>query len=282
MELVDKIRFVMGSLEKMAVHTSPFVCQILGTDDGKSGELVGSGFRCRFAGQQFVVSACHVVPGHRSDSGGDATPEGGPYFNKLVASIGTAERPLILSDVCHDPLADLSVSRLSDTSIVPGAVDFWAEDRIDYSLDRLSTDYLFVHGFPLTRSKSIDLPIDSRVVSKSLPYGVMQRVDNLPGDLEGFQFAMDFEPANVESEHGRPEAALFEDHPGPRGLSGSPVWRIGVSGKRAIDWSPEFCQLVGIVTQWRPQEKLLVATKSTKLLELVRSIPARSGREGCR
>jgi hypothetical protein len=270
MQLEEKIRFAMTSLEKMTSYTLPFICQILGTNDGQSSELIGSGIRCRSGDRQFIVSAWHVAPGRRT------------AFGHLAASVGNAAHPLSLSDLCHDQEADLSISLVSDSAADQSVVDFWPDDRIDRSLDRLSTDYLFVHGFPHVRSRSHILPVDSRIVSRSLPYGVMQRIDALPDDLDDFQFAMDFEPDHVESEFGKPESALFDDHPGPRGLSGSPVWRIGVSGSRAVDWTPARCQLVGIVTQWRPEEKLLVATKSTKLLELVRSIPAIPVLEGDR
>ena len=261
MELVEKIRFAMATLKPMAMHTLPFVCQILGTNDRRSGELFGSGFRCVLGGKKVIVSAAHVIPDGRSK------------FKELAVSIGDGESPLILDDLCHDPESDLSISRLSDGDLNRGSVSYWPEDRIDQSLDRLSTDYLFVHGFPRVRSRPLIIPGGSRVVSQSLPYGVMQRLDDLPDHLVAFQFAMDFEPENAETEGGEPESVLFEGPIGPRGMSGSPVWRIGVSGGRAADWAPDCCKLVGIVTGWRPTEKLLIATKVTKLLELVHSNP---------
>ena len=56
-----------------------------------------------------------------------------------------------------------------------------------------------------------------------------------------------------------------EDVVDPHGLSGSPVWRIGVSGRSSRDWSPNDSLLVGIVTQWHPDEKVLIATSTEKL-----------------
>ena len=49
------------------------------------------------------------------------------------------------------------------------------------------------------------------------------------------------------------------------GLSGSPVWRIGVSGQSSGEWKPSDSLLVGILTQWRPDEKVLIATSTAKL-----------------
>jgi hypothetical protein len=48
-------------------------------------------------------------------------------------------------------------------------------------------------------------------------------------------------------------------------LSGSPVWRIGVSGRSSRDWKPGDSLLVGILTRWHPGEKVLIATSTEKL-----------------
>ncbi len=258
MEREEKIRFALTTLKPMALHTFPFICQILGTNDRRVGELFGSGFRCFLGGRKVLVSAAHVFSDGRSQ------------FNELAVSKGNGRMPELLAlDVLRiDREADLAVNLApSDDSVTDGSA-YWPEDRIDRSLDRLSTDYLFVHGFPGLRSRPWAMPGDNRVMSRSLPYGVMQRIDNLPDDLHDYQFAMDFEAENIQTEVTVPEPGLFEQSIGPKGLSGSPVWRIGGSGRRAVDWVPDWCELVGVVTQWRPNAKLLVATKITKLLDM--------------
>src|SRR5207244_6263106 len=53
----------------------------------------------------------------------------------------------------------------------------------------------------------------------------------------------------------------------PHGMSGCPVWRIGASGRLAKDWTPELCSLIGIVTEWRTDSEVLVATSASKRSE---------------
>lgn len=261
MELEEKIRFALSTLKPMAVGTLPFLCQVLGTNDRKNGDLIGSGLRCILDGRRAIVTAAHVFE------------RGYEKFKDLAVSAGHGVQPyLVHGAIPMDAVADLAIYYLPEDYSVPEGCSFWPESRIDPTLDRLSTDYLFVHGFPGVRSQRWIIPGDSRVMSKSLPYGVMQRLDpgvDLDPPLTPFQFAMDFEPSNARAESGLPESELFEKDYGPEGLSGSPVWRIGASGKRAADWSFDWCELVGVVKGWYSEEKLLVATKVTKLLELV-------------
>jgi hypothetical protein len=135
---------------------------------------------------------------------------------------------------------------------------FWPSAHIDRSLDKLATDYLFLHGFPGTASYPSLLL--GGVVNTSLPYGAMQRLENLPPDLQSFQFAVEYDPDGMVNEVG-----AARDLVDPHGLSGSPVWRIGVSGGRSREWKPGDSLLVGVLTQWRPDEKVLIATSTEKL-----------------
>jgi hypothetical protein len=75
-------------------------------------------------------------------------------------------------------------------------------------------------------------------------------------------------PNHCRAERGSPDGDLFDEHRGPGGLSGSPVWRIGASGRKRGEWSPELAQLVGIVTHWDKEARILIATRASKLLEL--------------
>jgi hypothetical protein len=79
-------------------------------------------------------------------------------------------------------------------------------------------------------------------------------------DLRPHEFAIEYAQAGMATEAGT--AAETVD---PRGLSGSPVWRIGISGRTRREWKAQDSLLVGVVTQWRPQEMVLIAT-STDLL----------------
>jgi hypothetical protein len=93
---------------------------------------------------------------------------------------------------------------------------------------------------------------------------VMLRDDDLPHDLAPFEFAIDFDPTNMVNAD--PAGALVID---PHGLSGSPVWRIGASGLKVNAWKPELSTLVGFVTAWQEDKKLLRATLVAPVLELL-------------
>jgi hypothetical protein len=261
MELEDKISFALSTLKPMAIYTLPFLCQVLGTNDRNSGVLVGSGVRCMIRGRRSIVSAAHVFSRGREN------------YAELAVSTGHGQRPQLINNErteVVDDGRDLVIYDLPTEYPIEGDDHYWPEDRIDRSLDRLRSDYLFVHGFPGVRSQIMPIPGDSRVMSRSFPYGVMQRLD-VQDELKPFQFAMDFESENAHAESGEPEAGLFEEPYGPRGLSGSAVWRIGASGRRAAEWTSSWCELVGIVTAWQPERHLLIATKATELLALIQS-----------
>lgn len=259
MDLQEKIEFALGTIPRMARSTFPYLAQFFGGKDQVRGEALGSGLFCRLGGRGAIVTARHVVlEGLGDDSA---------YL--AVSAAGEGTKPHVISGpIRQDRLADLAILPVPDD--FPNAVElsFWPEDRIDVDLQLLSTDFLFVHGYPGVRSQNYPLPIGARVASRSLPYGVMQRLDDLPDDLELHQFAVDFDITRCQAEQGSPEGELFDPHKGPGGLSGSPVWRIGASGRKVADWSPAWAQLVGIVTGWNKQKRVLVATRASKLLEL--------------
>lgn len=123
-------------------------------------------------------------------------------------------------------------------------------------------DFLVAHGFPDVTARFS--PLLKALMSQSLPYDVMKRRDDLPEDMKPFQFAMDFDPKNV-----RLLAGTGDPWPDPRGLSGSPIWRIGAAGRSIGEWSPDDAQLVGVMTQWRPDHHLLVASTAAVIVDLV-------------
>lgn len=246
LSLQEKEAFVRHALPAMAEHTFGFISSVIGVSDTTMGRHFGSALRCKLNGRRAIVTALHVIEAARREPLG------------LAFSTGYGQRPYIVEGpVDVDPRADMAVYFLPDD--YPGGDEvFWPAARIDRPLDRLSTDYLFLHGFPGSRSYPSRLL--GGVVIKSLPYGAMQRVDNVPADLEVSQFAVDYDPAGMVS-----EAGAAQDVVDPRGLSGGPVWRIGVSGRPSREWKPTDSLLVGILTQWRPKDKVLIATAANKL-----------------
>ena len=252
---VDKTQFVLSTVQPMAQYTLPYVVSIIGVHSPSEGRHVGSGVRCILDGRRAIVTARHVIQEATSYPGGFA----------LSAGYGASPYQVHGAVRC-DWAADLAVYFLPDDYKAPNeSVAFWSDERIDRACDRVATDYLFVHGFPGRRSRFS--AFGPGVVSSSLPYGVMQKLEVLPSDLQEYHFALDFAPANMKViSQG---ASADTDPPiDPHGLSGSPVWRIGASGRSTAEWTPELSVLVGIITQWRPREQVLVATYVRRILRL--------------
>ena len=242
----EKEAFILGALSAMAQHTFSFICSVIGVSDPTMGRHYGSALRCKLNGQRAILTALHVIEEAKKEPLG------------LALSTGYGEPPYVVhGGVKIDSIADLAVYFLPDDYPCPDE-RFWPSARIDHSLDKLATDYLFLHGFPVKTSYPSRLL--GGVVSKSLPYGAMQRLENLPPNFQPFQFALEYDPVGMVNEMG-----TAQDLVDPRGLSGSPVWRIGVSGRSSNEWKPSDSLLVGILTQWRPDEKVLLAT-STAIL----------------
>ncbi len=251
MKTEEKVAFVQRATITMAEYTHPFTASIVGTGASANNPHVGTAFRLQGASRR-VVTAAHVVREGRHGFGGVA----------VTWERGNEPRPLPAEPVFGDDELDIAVF-----AVEPEApeVACWPEARCAREDGKLAADYLFVHGFPKVRSGFSALL--AALVNRSLPYGVMLRDDDLPGDMKPFQFAMDFDPANFASAEGG--AADWID---PHGLSGSPVWRIGAAGGRAEDWSPEKSELVGVVTQWKPDHKCLVATRWSAIADKIRAL----------
>ncbi|MBW3598252.1 MAG: hypothetical protein KY475_13395 [Planctomycetes bacterium] len=246
LSLDEKKNFVRGALVDMANHTFGFICSVIGVSDSKTGRHYGSALRCKLKGRRVVITARHVLEAAKQEPLG------------VALSTGYGEPPYVVhGDVNIDPVADLAVYFLPDDYPCPDEC-FWPPERIDRRLDNLATDYLFLHGFPGAASYSSHLL--GGVVTKSLPYGAMQRLERLPSNLGSYQFAVEYDPVGMVSETGAPR-----DLVDPRGLAGSPVWRIGVSGRSSREWKTGDSLLVGVLTQWHPDENLLVATSMERL-----------------
>jgi hypothetical protein len=251
MKIDDKIEFVQRATIAMAEETYPFIASIVGVDESNATPHVGSAFRLRLHGRRFIVTAGHVVD------------EALGRFGRVAVTGERGREPYLLT---RDPdrvddVHDFAVFEVAED--YPGnAVSFWLPDRMAKDDAMLSSDYLFVHGFPAVRSHYS--AIAGGLINRSLPYGVMRREDELPPGILGFQFAMDFDPENFRGLDG--SSAEWID---PHGLSGSAVWRIGASGGRIEDWSPQKSMLVGVVTQWRPDARCLIATRWTSIADLI-------------
>lgn len=248
LSIEEKRAFVLSTLPRMAEHTFPFLCSVIGIRNTKTGRHIGSGLRCILKGRRAVLTALHVMQEASQEPAG------------FAVSAGYARPPVVADGpVSVDPIADLAIYFLPQDYPDDERVSFWPAERMDRERTRLATDYLFLHGFPGDSSHSYSSQLLQGVVNRSLPYGAMQRVDSLPGDLTPSQFAIEYD-AGMSDASGVPQTPID-----PHGLGGSPVWRIGASGRSTHLWQPEDSLLVGIVTQWRPEQKILVATSVSEV-----------------
>jgi hypothetical protein len=249
---MTKEQFIFSTIRPMAEYTFPYLTSIVGVTELDAGEHVGSGLRAVVNGRRAVITARHVVE------------QAVKYPMQFAVSAGYGRPPyLVRGKVELDPVGDLSVYYLPID--FPGdepGISFWPEDRLQRSTDRLSTDFLFTHGFPALNSRFLRL--HEGLVSRSLPYGAMQRLEPEVRDLQPDEFAIEFDPTGMRALESGGEVSLD-----PHGLSGSPVWRIGISGRSRDEWSPALSQVVGFLTQWRSDDKVLVATSAGRLSEIL-------------
>jgi hypothetical protein len=246
LSLQEKEAFLRIALADMAKHTFTFICSVIGVWDETLGRHCGSALRCNLNGRRAILTAHHVITEAAS----------APLGLAVSTAYGTPPY-LVHGPVNIDPIADLAVYFLPDDYPCSDAA-FWPSERIERSPEKLATDYLFLHGFPGKTSRPSRLL--GGVISKSLPYGAMQRLDNVPTHLRPFEFAVEYDPVGMANEKG-----MSQDAVDPHGLSGSPVWRIGVSGRSSREWRPEDSLLVGVLSQWHPEKAVLIATSTDRI-----------------
>lgn len=258
MEEAEKIDFIRRRVMRpMAEYTFPYVASIIGVFDSDRGKHACSALRCVLSGRRCIITALHLAKKAKEHS------------VRIAVTAGYGVRPYELHgepDLIDDD-GDLAAYFVGDD--YPDENDrvaFWPEEYIERSDEKRGTDYLFLHGFPGVRSEFVQL---SGVHSLSFPYGVMQK-DDLTTLVRPFQFAVDFDESNFFKDTGDPS-----DFVDPHGMSGCPVWRIGVSGRSAQSWLPEHCRLVGIASKWRRAEKILVITASSRVLDMTGALANR-------
>ncbi len=243
----DHLRqFLNHAVQEMAQYTFPYITSIVGVLNEEEGEHLGSGLRCLREGRRAFVTAPHVIL--------KAMSEQYPCF---AVSTGYGLPPFQISGTLDVDLAgDLAICFLPSDYPEHDGIQYWPENRIETENTSLATDYLFAHGFPGEQSRFLRL--FQGLVNKSFPYGAMQRLEE-SDNLSAFQFALDYQPSSIQNQAGN---QVFIN---PHGMSGSPVWRIGISGRSLAGWSVEDSLLVGFLTHWREDTQLLIATEAARL-----------------
>lgn len=261
MDMNDKLRFIQESLAPMKEHTFQYICSFFGVaDEGRTGKFFGTAFRCLINKKKAVITCFHVLDQAMSCEG-------------LAVSRGYGAAPCSIGEeFLWDDKNDLVIHFLPEDYDPDDRLTYLSESRFDTSLARLGSDYLFLHGFPA--APEIIVWGGQSAHLRSFPYGAMQIADHEVPPEAGLgpnDFALYFNDDSLMSE--TYSQTLQQESlalPNPKGLSGSPVFRIGISGRKASEWRPEWSLLVGVVKQWDPKHKLLVATKAPCILELYR------------
>lgn len=254
MELDQLRQFLHQSVQTMAEYTFPYTVSIVGIVNEEEGEHLGSGLRYMYGGRRAFATAYHVIEKARSSQ-----------YQGFAISTGYGRPPFqILEEPIFDLTADLALCFLPEDYPEHYGIRYWPAHRIDAEISDtenslLATDYLFMQGFP--GEKSQFSRIFDGLSNKSLPYGAMQRRDGT-SNLSAFQFAIDYQSTSMRDREGN---QLFIN---PHGMSGSPVWRIGISGRPLSEWSVADSLLVGFLTRWGDQDERLIATKASRILQM--------------
>ena len=237
----EKERFVERALRQMAWHTFPCIASVIGGTGHP--RVVASGLRL-WASRPCLVTAAHIAR---------TAPT-------LTASIDRAWSPVTLSkpsllDEAHDVAVYWLTSPHHERS-----ESFWPIERVDERDCDLSSDLLVVHGFPLTTE--VQSQVRESFAVQSFPYGSMSVEPDASHWLAPHQFAIPFDPSTFASASQLPLR--------PDGMSGSAVWRVGANGVRPDEWSSLRSSLVGIVTGWDETRSALVATRASRIVDLLR------------
>lgn len=252
MEFDEKLQFIQNALEKMAWHTYPYVASVVGVEsDGRPGLHVGTAFRIVAGNKRYILTAAHVIAEVRTQ------------YPRFAISAARNEPPCEFHGEPQHRSGEYDIAIYDIPTEYPlTGIDFWPITRMDTNDQMVSSDFLFTHGFPYKRSYTSELL--GGIHSRSFPYGAMRVEEDLPSSLPSFEFALDFDPSNFLDADGN--AFEWLD---PHGMSGSPVFRLGLHGQPSSDWTPAHSKAIGILTKWLPDDKLIVATKWQQVLDLI-------------
>lgn len=295
----EKAILLQEAADRMREYTFPFLTPIVAASSSQVGDHIGTGFFCELGGRKTLVTASHVISNalkidDTEPFQGTTTEDverviaisiGGGQGDRhpMVALLGSRVRAPHIKKPTSNPLnwlkdadrdLDISVDFLPES--IPGLRDqpFWPEYRISREDEPHPRDCLFLHGYPALRSVNRTLYYGSDHMNfHTLPYaGVRRPEDAIIDGLKPFEFAFQFDYEDAFGvETG--DRQLFERDDtgasGARGLSGSPVWRMGINKVRWSEWDPgRHAELVGVVTMHVPSAKLLIATHAHQLIAL--------------
>lgn len=226
-----QLQLLQTAMAKMTAFTAPVITPLY---DGKTDGLrhVGTGW---FLGspQPALVTAKHVVA--------EVTDPG------VLAFSTSSEYPMLTpppgSGVPHPTLDAISFA-------IPASFFENGEKQLINPAafgrsDALAGDLLFIHGYPGTQAK----PAPGGAFYRSQPFLTrLREPETLAAEPE--IFCIDYSPIGTQNSNGAAAELNL-----PRGLSGSPVWRLNF---RPDDgWDPAECQLVGMAIEYEENTQLI-------------------------
>ena len=224
----------------LRVETGRSIVRVVGVKSIDEGELVGTGTFLRLRGNPYLLTAEHVAARE-------------PRYQMLGFASGERSRPqrfLHPFSAITAP-SDLAVARVEDSQMnESAAID---SGRFANSTNALRGDLLFLNGFPGTKSRFSG--IAGGLVSAPIGIATVEGLCTKVWFNPRIHFALDYDPAEWVDESGKKV-----DPPDPHGMSGSLIWRSKLAKPSA--WSFASAEIVGVVTQWVPDQKVLVATRA--------------------
>ncbi|MGC4043219.1 MAG: hypothetical protein QM758_05400 [Armatimonas sp.] len=234
---IDKTREIVREVAThMVAYTGQSLIGIYGYVGNNLYRLVGTSTLFAFNDRTYLLSAAHVL---RHDAN----------YEYLAHYAGPGVPPQKLHRVAeayddeHDvALVEVFPEAIGPTGKVALSIEHLAADASD-----LAGDLLFFLGLPGALSKTVGF---NELHSDAMGYPTQLAV-NQEGAGSGF-FTIDYAAGDTGIDlQGNPTLA-----PPPNGASGSALWRTNRRGKRP-DWRPEEAKIVGVLTRWVKEEKLI-------------------------
>jgi len=244
----ERLTISVAQLEQLRERTSQSLLRVIALTDDDAGDVVGSGTCIDVRGTPYLLTAQHVVhkrfestqAGEPFTGIGHDTGFEGPIFRVTNPTYGYGG----LRDVA---IACLFAEDFSGTSIKPLPLAAIPKRTPD-----LAGEILYVQGFPGTQSRFVRA--FGGIVSRPFSFVATEEPCSCSWFDPAIHVAIGY-PVEGLSETGQPA-----DFPAPRGLSGSALWRTNVRS-RGSTWSVNDAEMVGVLTDWDPDSRTLIAVR---------------------
>jgi hypothetical protein len=172
------------------------------------------------------------------------------------------------SGTAVDDKYDLAFTEIdADTLTEIGNVRFLHSDDVDPN-DIAAKKYLYlILGYPETKNRRMDYErlkaiLKPFIFASNTPEPAIYQQLNFP---EESHILLNFDRKNITDKDHRVTIA-----PDPHGLSGGGIWRIRDYSNVGSIAGPSNKKLVGIITEWKPEMKLIIGVRISCIIEGIR------------